>query len=67
MPVGATEVGTQPGTALIERVERKRRQVNPNGRILVLLDTSGSMAQSAGRPPAGEVERTRIGVAEDAV
>ena len=66
-PVGATEVGTEPDSALVERVESKRRQVNPKGRILVLLDTSGSMEQSAGRSPDGGPERTRIEVAKDAV
>lgn len=66
-PVGATEVGTEPGSALVERVEAERRQVNPKGRILVLLDTSGSMEQSAGRSPDGGPERTRIEVAKDAV
>jgi len=65
--VGATEVGTEPGSALVERVEAERRQVNPKGRILVLLDTSGSMEQSAGRSPDGGPERTRIEVAKDAV
>src|SRR5690606_25858816 len=60
-PVGATEVGTEPDSALVERVESKRRQVNPKGRILVLLDTSGSMEQSAGRSPDGGPDRGRQG------
>jgi hypothetical protein len=66
--VGATAVGDRPDLATLADAEALRRLSTPNGRMLVLLDTSGSMDRLADDGTGDDdIEATRIQLAAGAV
>jgi Ca-activated chloride channel family protein len=61
--VGARAVGTPPDQDRVSSARLLQRQADPSGRLLVLVDTSGSMDQ----PTDADTGITRIEVAAEAV